>query len=166
MKIEQINICERETAEEVWRLQHAAYRAEAALIGVSSLPPLQDTTESLQKCGERFFGCRLSVDELAGAISCLREGDSRYVLCRLMVHPHYFRQGIGNALLARLLAETPSNATWTVTAEIRNLPALALYARYGFIQVETCQLAPDITLATLQRLPQRFPSQGDMETAT
>lgn len=153
MNIVEMDITDRETAEEIWSLQHPAYRAEAALIGVSDLPPLQDTVQSLQSCGEKFFGYRAADGELAGAISFEQEEDLQYTLCRLMVHPNYFRQGIGKRLVERLLSELPAAATCNVTAEIRNIPAISLYERAGFVRKDTFQPVFDITMVRMQFRP-------------
>ncbi|WP_167747103.1 GNAT family N-acetyltransferase [Cohnella luojiensis] len=153
MGIVSLDIRQRETAEEIWALQHPAYRLEAALIGVSDLPPLRDTIQSLQECGETFLGYRDSQGDLVGAVSCEKEKLEHYTICRLMVHPEHLRQGIGSLLMVRLLSEKPRNATWTVTAEVRNLPAIALYERFDFIRQETFKPIPSIEMLRLVRAP-------------
>ena len=144
-----------EAAEEVWALQHAAYRVEAAIIGVTDLPPLHETVESLRHSNETFYGFRSPEGELAGALSFAREQDGRYFIGRLMVHPEYFRQGIGFRLLSYLLAAFPT-VHWTVTAEARNSPALALYEKVGFVRISSYEPAPGITLHQLERTPLRL----------
>lgn len=150
MKIEAINITDREEAEDVWALQHAAYRVEAALIGVADLPPLRDTADSLRKSEETFFGMRGPDGELAGAASIEPQEGGGYTLCRLMVHPDWFRRGIGSRLLNHVLALYPE-APWTVTAADLNAPALALYAKAGFVPRESFEPSPGITLVRLER---------------
>ncbi|WP_276357782.1 GNAT family N-acetyltransferase [Cohnella caldifontis] len=150
MDIRRLDLRDRELAEELWALQHAAYRQEADLIGVPSLPPLQDTVQSLQNCGETFYGCFGDDGELVGAVSTEAE-DGGMTVCRMMVHPARFRQGIGSRLMSYVLSETPSVREWTVTAEIRNLPAIRLYERHGFLPGGTFQPAPDITMVRLSR---------------
>lgn len=139
-----------EAAEEVWALQHAAYRVEADLIGVADLPPLQDTVESLRQSQETFIGLRGAEGELLGVIAYEQEQEGRYTICRVMVNPDYFRQGVGSRLLTHLLDAFPG-VHWSVTAEARNLPALALYERAGFARTGAFQPAPDITLVQLER---------------
>ena len=153
MEIQRLDIRLRESAEEVWALQHPAYRVEAALIGVPDLPPLRDTIQTLQRCGESFFGCRNEEGELVGAVSYEREGAERFTICRMMVRPDCMRRGIGARLMDNVLDAEPSVSTWTVTAEIRNLPALRLYERYGFEREEIFQPVSDITLVRLKRRP-------------
>lgn len=152
MGIVLLDINQSDTAEEVWALQHPAYRLEAALIGVADLPPLRDTIESLQACRETFWGYRNEEGELSGAISYEQDRDGRYTLCRLMVHPNYIRQGIGSLLLEHLLSELPKPSLCSVTAEVRNLPAIALYERYGFIRMDTYQPISGIRMLRLERL--------------
>lgn len=150
MNVKAIPMYNRGAAEEVWALQHAAYRAEAAFIGVLQLPPLLDTVDDLIASKERFYGMRTPDGELAGAISCEAGREGRQTVCRLMVHPDYHRQGIGTKLLAYLL-ENEEATEWTVTAEARNAPALALYEKAGFARKGTHRPAPDITLVLLER---------------
>lgn len=153
MGVVSIDIREREAAEEVWALQHRAYRIEAALIGVADLPPLQDTIQSLQDCGETFLGYRDDDGDLVGAVSFERDKAGHYTICRLMVHPDRLRRGIGSVLLEHLLSEHPHSFPWTVTAEIRNLPALALYERFGFIRLENFKPTLGIEMVRLIRPP-------------
>ncbi|MBO9598346.1 MAG: GNAT family N-acetyltransferase, partial [Cohnella sp.] len=88
--------------------------------------------------------------DLLGAIAYEQEEEGRYVVCRLMVNPVYFRQGVGSKLLAHLLHAFPG-AYWSVTAEARNQPALALYEKAGFSRKESFRPAPGITLVRLER---------------
>jgi GNAT superfamily N-acetyltransferase len=154
MGIVSLHIKQQETAEEVWALQHPAYRVEAALIGVSDLPPLRDTVKSLQKCGESFWGYRDDDEgDLIGAISFVQEREAHYTICRMMVHPDFLRRGIGSLLMKHLLLGPPKFVTWTVTAEIRNLPALSLYESFGFIRSDTFEPIPGVTMQRLERAP-------------
>ncbi|WP_239618431.1 GNAT family N-acetyltransferase [Cohnella mopanensis] len=156
MGIAVIEIKRREVAEEVWALQHPAYRIEAALIGVPDLPPLQDTIQSLQACGEIFIGFRNEEGELLGAVSYERERLGDLTICRLMVHPDYLRQGIATRMLEYLFSDQRNLCMWSVMAEIRNLPAIALYERLGFVRHETFKPIAGIEMVKLIRLPSRL----------
>jgi len=151
MGIVELDIRKEDEAEEVWALQHPAYRLEAALIGVADLPPLQDTVQSLRNCGETFLGFRDDDGELVGAVSYEREGTGRNAICRMMVHPDYLRRGIASALLESLFASAPALTVWTVTAETRNYPAIALYERFGFVRETTFRPVPGIEMASMAR---------------
>jgi ribosomal protein S18 acetylase RimI-like enzyme len=151
-----LDIKQRETAEEVWALQHPAYRVEAALIGVSNLPPLLDTVKSLQTCGESFWGYReVEEGDLIGAISFELEREGYYAIRRLMVHPDFMRRGIGSILMKHLLSQSSPFARWTVTAEIRNLPAISLYGSFGFERMDTFEPIPGVTMQRLEHAPEK-----------
>lgn len=70
-----------------------------------------------------------------------------------MVHPSVMRQGIGAKLLTEAFAAEPFSSTWSVTAEIRNSPALRLYEKFGFERGETFSPVPGITMVQLVRRP-------------
>jgi len=153
MVIATIDIRQEHASEEIWALQHPAYRAEAALIGVADLPPLQDTVETLRNCGESFLGCRNGEGDLVGAVSYEKEGPNAFAICRLMVHPDSMRQGIASKLMEAMLASEPSTVEWSVTAEIRNYPALRVYERFGFERRGSFKPIPEIEMVKLVREP-------------
>jgi len=157
MAIVELDIRNAEAAEEVWALQHPAYRLEAALIGVADLPPLRDTIGSLQSCGESFLGYRDEDGELAGAVSYERETPRGFAICRMMVRPDRLRRGIASALMEKALASGPAGAEWSVTAEVRNAPAIALYERFGFERRETFIPIPGIKMVKMVRFPAEVP---------
>lgn len=151
MTIQELNLADRSVAEELWALQHASYRHEAALIGAADLPPLQDTVHSLQNCGEKFYGFFSGDEELAGAISTETGSSGERVICRVMVRPDFFRQGIGTRLLQHVISETPAGTLLVVTAEVRNTPAVRLYEQNGFVRAGTFKPAPHITMIRFEK---------------
>ncbi|SFA70263.1 Acetyltransferase (GNAT) family protein [Cohnella sp. OV330] len=151
--IERLDLTSPDNAGDLWRLQHAAYRIEAELIGVPDLPPLHDTTASLQASEETFWGCRDEDGELIGAIAAEFAKDGSGVISRMMVHPDHLRQGIAGALISHMMQAWKEVAAWEVTAEARNIPAIALYERHGFGAVDTFHPREDITMITMKRPP-------------
>ncbi len=131
-------------------MQHAAYRQEAALVGAAKLPPLQDTVASLQRSEEAFYGFYSADGELTGAVS-VKDADGRMTICRMMVDPAYFRQGIASALLHYLTGEAFPGRTWVVNAELRNVPAIRLYEQSGFERTEVWQPSPGLTIARMRK---------------
>jgi ribosomal protein S18 acetylase RimI-like enzyme len=150
-QVERLNLSVLETAEQLWAMQHAAYREEAKRIGVADLPPLKDTMASLQASKETFYGCFSEDGDLTGAISTEEEAPGKTVICRMMVRPDQFRRGIGSLLLEHVISEAAPVGELSVTAEIRNEPALRLYERYGFRRVRTFSPAPDVTMVLFSR---------------
>lgn len=95
--IKKIDITEPKLAEEVLNIQIPSYTVEAEIIDFFDLPPLKDTVETLQQCGEAFYGYYQN-DELCGVIS-LKVDKDIVDIHRLMVHPKQFRKGIAKYLL-------------------------------------------------------------------
>lgn len=148
--IRRLDLCDPSVAEEIWALQHAAYRLEAALIGVAELPPLQDTVQSLRQREEEYYGYYEADGELAGSVSVLRTG-REMTICRMMVAPDRLRRGIASALLADLLHRRYPGCAWTVHAAARNIPAIRLYERSGFRISDTWQPFPGLAMVRLTR---------------
>ncbi|MBB6638460.1 GNAT family N-acetyltransferase [Cohnella thailandensis] len=149
MRIERLQLSDRNAAEELWSLQHSAYRIEAQLIGVTDLPPLHDTIDMLRGSSDVVFGARDESNELVGAVA-VEEGEHENTISKLMVHPNAFRRGVGSRLLKHALAAYPEEKTWLLTAEIRNKPAIALYEKAGFRAIDTLKPREDITLLLMR----------------
>ncbi|NIK14968.1 ribosomal protein S18 acetylase RimI-like enzyme [Saccharococcus thermophilus] len=145
--IQEIDIEADEWAEAVLLLQFRSYAVEARLIGFLDLPPLQDTVATLQQCGERFFGY-MKREQLAGAISYERI-EKTVQICRLMVDPDFFRQGIASALIEFVCHKEQNASEIIVTTGSTNMPALRLYQRHGFHEVEQMRMPEGIFLTKL-----------------
>ncbi|PWK15802.1 GNAT family N-acetyltransferase [Tumebacillus permanentifrigoris] len=145
-----IDVQVKEHAQKLLALQIPSYRVEAKLIGFDGIPPLHDTTESLQGCGETFFVYELE-GQLAGAISYERDGDE-VTICRMMVHPDYFRRGIAGKLLRHVQEVEARTQRFLVSTGSANEPALALYGRDGFQVTSEREVAPGIWLTFLAKV--------------
>jgi ribosomal protein S18 acetylase RimI-like enzyme len=145
--IREIDIAVSEWAEAVLRLQLRSYAVEAKLIGFAHLPPLQDTVATLQQCGERFFGY-MKREQLAGAISYERT-EKTVQICRLMVDPDFFRQGLASALIEFVCHKERDANEIVVTTGSANMPALRLYQRHGFREVEQMRMPEGVSLTKL-----------------
>lgn len=150
MTIRQMDLSDSSTVEELWALQHAAYRQEAALIGAADLPPLLDTLEKIRHSEEAYYGYFMEDQELAGAVSMLSAA-GECTLCRLMVAPAFLRRGIASALLQHLIDGLFPGSAWVVNAEVRNVPAIRLYERNGFHIANYWQPSPRLTMARMVR---------------
>jgi ribosomal protein S18 acetylase RimI-like enzyme len=128
-----LDINDSDTAEAVLDLQQRAYRVEADLIGSEDIPPLWETLEELQACGESFLGAVVD-GRLAGAISW-RFDAATIDIHRLVVDPDHLRRGLGTALVRSLLESKPGAARAIVQTGAENEPAIALYVREGFQRV-------------------------------
>ena len=89
----------------------------------------------------------LTTDEAYGAV-CLSEGRVMAYggvlwtpfegqITNIATHPDARRQGLGAAVLEHLIAEATSRGCEQLSLEARvsNIPAIALYERYGFVKM-------------------------------
>lgn len=143
-----LDLSERATAEAVLALQRRSYRVEADLIGYDGIPPLHESLEALQGCGEEFLAWRED-GQIAAAISFKRDGDLLDIH-RLVVDPAHFRRGLGRALVRAVLA-LPGAARWIVSTGEANEPARRLYAAEGFRTVATRTFADGLRVVQLAR---------------
>lgn len=144
-----LDITDVSIAEKVLHIQLPAYQVEAELIGFAGIPQLKDTVETLSQCGEQFYGYYVQ-EELAGVISYKVEEDVLDI-CRLVVHPSYFRKGIANALLAFLLKEKQVVKKAIVSTGGQNIPAKNLYVKHGFVETKQIPIAEGIYLSILEK---------------
>lgn len=148
--LRQLDMNDTETLEQLWYLQQSAYRIEADLLGFDRIPPLMDTIDDLRHCKEIFYGW-WDEAELMGAISYEVPEPDVIDICRLMVHPRSFRQGIGSRLLEHVLQIT-GFPIHRIATGARNTPALRLYERAGFQFRREEEIAPGVYLHHLERV--------------
>ncbi|MNS09421.1 putative acetyltransferase [compost metagenome] len=137
--------------EQVWLLQHLAFRLEASAIGLRLIPPLPETFESLSNSAETFYGEVTEDGDLLGAIAVAEESPGRLMITRLMVQPDHLREGIGSGLLRHVLKHNPHIKRFMVNAGTRNTPAIALYQKFGFAPVESYMADLGVELILMQR---------------
>ena len=161
--ISKLNLGESTAAESLDSLLHIqrlAYQVEADLIGFDDIPALKETRSSLQNCRETFYGY-FSQGQLCGAISYQR--DARVVdICRLVVDPRHFRQGIGKALVGKVLEVENDAQTFTVSTGSKNTPAVRLYRQYGFVETGRTEVSPGVFLSHFERINRQL--SGDPRT--
>lgn len=142
-----IDVHLRAEAEQLLQLQRRAYAQEAALINYPELPPLKETLEELMCCGETLLGS-WQFSTLHAALGYMRD-DEGLTICRLVVDPPQQRQGLAGCLLQATL-QAADGVPVNVCTAAANLPALALYQRWGFMPVRH-MLTPDgLALVLLQ----------------
>ncbi|WLR57741.1 GNAT family N-acetyltransferase [Mesobacillus subterraneus] len=132
---------------EVLDLQRKSYRIEADLIGTDVIPPLKETFEQLQGCGETFIGCYID-GKLAGAVSYINEGKLLDIY-RMMVHPEFFRRGIAQKLITQL--EQMGYSEMIVSTGAGNTPAVKLYEKLGFERQDDSVVGNGLVIANFKK---------------
>ena len=147
--IKKIDITYPELAKEVLNIQIPSYKVEAEIINFYEIPPLKDTVNTLQQCGETFYGCYLN-EELCGIISIKVKKDV-IDIHRLMVHPNHFRKGIAKMLLDFIESNMEGFETIIVSTGSKNAPAVTFYLKNGFSKVEETRVTERLTLASFKK---------------
>lgn len=144
--IEQLNLKDPSTAQEILNVQIPAYKIEAEQIGFDGIPQLYETIDDIRQSGETFYGFYQDC-ELAGCIALQEKGDT-IGICRLFVHPGHFRKGIASKLLNFILTK---EKRFTVSTGAANSPAIKLYEKAGFKESGKLLIAPNVFLMQLVR---------------
>lgn len=145
--IREIELNDVMAAAEVLDLQKKSYKIEADLIGTDEIPPLKETFEQLQNCGEIFIGYYIE-GLLAGSVSFKKEGKVLDIH-RMMVHPDYFRRGIAGKLLAEI--ERQDCQEIIVSTGAANTPAIKLYEKLGFVRQHDSVVGNGLVIANLKK---------------
>jgi ribosomal protein S18 acetylase RimI-like enzyme len=145
MEVVSLVLSDRGVASRLLEIQRQAYAVEAELIGSDGIPPLHETMEELQGCGETFLGALVD-GRLVGAVSWRLVGDTLDIH-RIVVDPEWFRLGVGRALVRAALVAEPSAARAIVQTGADNEPARALYLGEGFEEIEEIEPAPGLRVA-------------------
>ena len=121
-------------ARQLHAVQMSAYAQEARLLAATHFPPLERTVDDIRSSAEEFLAAFIG-DEIAGAVSVWPDREGMGVnIASLVVAPRFQRRGLGKDLLATVLAERGCGEV-TVQTGAKNLPALALYAQAGFVEL-------------------------------
>jgi ribosomal protein S18 acetylase RimI-like enzyme len=150
--IEKLKHQERAVAEEILSVQLPAYRIEADLVGFDGIPALHDTVETVQASAEEFYGTYRE-GRLAGMIACEPEGTALRI-SRVVVHPDFFRQGIGRLLVTemeRVAREKNGVDRMRLMTGVDNAPAVNLYRSLGFVETEVREVAPGLQAVFLEK---------------
>ncbi|MGE7883572.1 GNAT family N-acetyltransferase [Bacillus sp. NPDC094077] len=138
-----------DTAMSILKIQIPAYEIEAKYINSTAIPRLYDTVADIQTCDEIFYGYFYE-NVLAGFIS-FKSNDDEVDIHRLVVSPDHFHKGIATKLLLHLFNMFSSSTTYIVQTGKENKPALSLYKKHGFIEVQDIILPDGVLLTSLKK---------------
>ncbi|NOU80265.1 GNAT family N-acetyltransferase [Paenibacillus sp. LMG 31459] len=144
--IVKLNLQDEITLDELWSLQHKAYRLEAEIIGFRDIPPLLETRDMLSRVKEDFYGCLDDNEELMGAVAVMEEAPGKLTVTRMMVSPDHFRQGVAGRMLEFIFARYAEMEQFIVSTGKLNVPAVTLYTKHGFIPAGVEEVAPGVEL--------------------
>lgn len=125
--IQTLNHKDQQVAQVIRSVFQDSYPIEAKLLNAKDFPPLKRTVEEFLKSKNDFYGF-YKEKNLAGVVEVKTEINNTHIQS-LVVHPEFFRQGIGSALVQFVL-DNYNTKTFTVETGLANEPAKDLY--YGF----------------------------------
>ncbi len=146
--IKQLEHKDLAVAEQILRVQRPSYQIESDLINYPDLPPLHENVADIRDSDETFVGYWLD-GILAGFLAHEPEKGG-ILISRMVVHPEFFRCGIGRALL-RWLETAVSPTTLTVSTAAKNQPAIRLYQSEGFVIYQQKTLTDGLELVRLRK---------------
>jgi ribosomal protein S18 acetylase RimI-like enzyme len=154
-EIARLNLQDDFTVDELWILQHKAYRLEAELIGFRDIPPLLETRDMLRRSREIFYGCLSSDGDLLGAVAVEEESPGKLTITRMMIDPEHFRKGIAGRLLYYVFERYKGMEQFIVSTGKLNEPAVSLYTKHGFVPAGIEEVAPGVELIEFHRIGKR-----------
>jgi len=143
-----LNNKNQDMAEDIVRLQKASYKVEAELIGYMQIPPLLEVSEDIMESQETYYGYFVDGD-LAGIISYIIE-DGVLDICKVAVHPDYFKKGIARQLL-QLTEKMDGINKITVSTGKANRPAVNLYLSQGFVKTREFEVEKGLFIASFEK---------------
>ncbi len=139
---------ESAVAVQIHSLFQDSYRVEAKLIGAKDFPPLKRSATDIADCRSSFIGL-WKHDVLAAVAKVSMNAESELSIDSLVVAPRHFRQGCASKLLEFVLNDFDWKTVLVETAG-KNVPAIRLYEKFGFIQEKIGQTKQDIHIVTFR----------------
>jgi len=127
--IKQIDPKNKSIAERIHFIFQASYAVEAKLLKAVDFPPLKRSLADFITSTTTFYG--YFQKEIMVAVIELNANDTRTHIQSLVVLPDFFRKGIGQKLINYVFNSYDLDI-FTVETGAANVPAIALYRKFGF----------------------------------
>jgi ribosomal protein S18 acetylase RimI-like enzyme len=146
----EIKIAIRSDAQEILSLQKLAYQSEAAIYDDYRIPPLTQSSESIDaQFDDHTFLKAVEKGRIVGSVRAKTIGDTCYI-GRLIVHPDCQNKGIGTKLMAEIerLQQAERYELFTGVKSERNL---YLYRKLGYRQFRAEDETDRVKIVFLQK---------------
>jgi ribosomal protein S18 acetylase RimI-like enzyme len=147
--VERLQHCRKDTAESIAQLLQRSYQVEAALIGTKNFPPLSRSPDDIQQSKSTFMGL-LVAGKIAAVIELEATSGNDIEICSMVTAPEKFKQGLATRLLEEVFTQYP-NCNFLVTTGQKNFPAINLYRKLGFVEIDIWQTQCGIAMLSLIR---------------
>ncbi len=141
-----------EDADEIIAIQRLAFRSQAELYSVCTIPPLDETPDDVRTAIAGGIVLKAVEDgRIVGAVrGRLQEGDTCHV-ARLAVLPELQNRGIGSLLMRELESRFPEAARFELFAGHRSAKSLHLYEKLGYSRVGAKKVSEKITIVFMEK---------------
>lgn len=128
--IKKLNNSNVSVSSKIYAIFQLSYKVEARLLNAKQFPPLQRTSTEILNSHNQFYGYYLAKN-IVGVIEIHVNSNQSIHIQSLVVHPRYFRKGIGKNLVGFVLGHYHSEIFFVETGE-ENEPAITLYKSFHF----------------------------------
>ena len=125
-----------------------SYAVEAKLLQAKDFPPLKRAIDDFLNSETEFYGYYEN-QEIVAVIEIENNKDSTHIQS-LVVNPKFFRQGIAQSLISYLF-DSLDSSIYTVETGAENQPAVTLYKKNGFVEIEQYYAEFDIRKVRFER---------------
>ncbi len=123
-------------APEILALQKIVYQNEAEMYDDWSLAPLKQTLDEMRKDFEtRVFIKAVVGGKIIGSVRGYMVGDTTAHITRLIVHPYFWKQGIGTRLVQEAEDNFPHAARFETFTGQKSRHTMEPYQRLGYVPV-------------------------------
>lgn len=137
--------------EEILALQQMAFQSEAVIYDDYNLPPLLQSINELRTEARDSIILKASADRrIVGSVRAYRQGDTCY-MGRLIVHPDYQNQGIGQRLLQAIEGCFSGLRLELFTGSLSQ-KNLALYEKMGYRRFKTEQIKDSQQMIYMEKM--------------
>jgi len=146
--IERLQNNEIEVSKIIRSVFQLSYKVEAELLKATDFPPLKRSLNNFINSNTEFFGY-IKGGKIIGVIEI--EYNNRLTdIHSLVVDPTFFRQGVAKKLM-EFVFNTFDSSLFVVETGIKNVPAIDLYEKFGFIEVKQWDTDHGVRKAKFER---------------
>jgi ribosomal protein S18 acetylase RimI-like enzyme len=140
-----------EDLEPTLALQKLAYQQEARIYQDWSIPPLTQTLPEIQSefASHSFLKAEYS-GKIVGSVRANLQGGTCFI-GRLIVHPDFQRQGIGERLLLAIEEKFLKADRYELFTGARSEDNIRFYTKLGYRIFRTKSVSPNLTLVFLEK---------------
>lgn len=146
-----ISIAEIQDCDEIIKLQKLAYQTEAQLYQDWTIPPLTQTSESLQQeFGHITILKAVHAGRIVGSVRAQLIDNVCYI-GRLIAHPDFQKQGIGSALLRKIEQAFYQAKTYELFTGSKSESNIRFYQSHGYQISHTKNISDRVELIYLSK---------------